>query len=91
MLKDPIIVWCDSKSCIVIAKNYVLHGRTKQIDIKFHFIQELVAENTIKLTFCNIDEQFVNVFTKNLIDKKHCKLKDQMGVCGLQSRGNMLE
>lgn len=83
----PILVWCDNRSCIAIAKNPVLHGRTKHIDVKFHFIRELVTKNIIQLFFCNSEEQLVDIFTKCLDAKKFCKLREQLGVCSLQSRG----
>lgn len=41
---DTTTINCDNKSCIVVAKNLVLHGRTKHMDVKFNFIRDLVPE-----------------------------------------------
>lgn len=41
---DTITINCDNTSCIVVAKNLVLHGRTKHKDVKFNFIRDLVPE-----------------------------------------------
>ena len=37
-------IFCDNKSTIAMAKNPVFHGRTKHINIRLHFIRELVAK-----------------------------------------------
>ena len=35
-LKNPTTILCDNQSSIVLAKNPVVHQRSKHIDIKFH-------------------------------------------------------
>ena len=41
---SPTTLCCDSKSAIELTKHPVFHGRSKHIDIKFHFIRNLVNE-----------------------------------------------
>lgn len=41
--EEAISIYCDNRSCIAIAKNPVMHGRTKHIDVKYHFIKRLIA------------------------------------------------
>lgn len=36
--EELIQMWCDNKSCIAIAKDPTLHGRTKHLDVKLHYI-----------------------------------------------------
>lgn len=76
---------------MAIAKNPVLHGRTKHVDVKFHFIRELVTDKTVKLLFFNTEHQLADIFTKFLDSKKFCRLRDELRVCSLQSRGELLE
>ena len=38
----PITIYDDSKSAIDIARNPQCHGKSKHIDIKFHYIREQV-------------------------------------------------
>ena len=40
----------DNQSTICLAKNQQVHGRTKYVDIKYHFIRDLVEAEQIKLT-----------------------------------------
>ena len=44
MDSGSFLVYCDNKSAIDISKNPVQHSRTKHIDIRHHFIRELVDE-----------------------------------------------
>lgn len=64
--EGPIYICCDNKSCIAMAKNPVMHGKTKHIDVKYHFIHKLVAEKAINLNFCGSEEQLADNFTKCL-------------------------
>jgi hypothetical protein len=47
------IIHCDNMSTIKLAKNSVMHGRSKHIDIRFHFLRELCKEGIIELNHCN--------------------------------------
>lgn len=46
---SAVEIWCDNRSAIEIAKNPAYHGRTKHIDIRFHFICSLVTDGMIVL------------------------------------------
>lgn len=39
---NPTILFCDSNSTIYVAKDPVLHGKTKHIRMRYHFLRELV-------------------------------------------------
>lgn len=49
---SAIEIWCDNRSAIEIAKNPTHHGRTKHIEIHFHFIRDLVSDGVIMLKYC---------------------------------------
>ena len=42
-----IEIFCDSQSAICLAKNQVHHGRTKHIDVRYHFVREIVERNIL--------------------------------------------
>lgn len=52
---------CDNTSAINIAKNPVQHFRTKHIDIRHHFIRELVEDGDIKLHYIPTDKQLADI------------------------------
>lgn len=49
-------LFVDNKSTIDISKNSVQHSRTKHIDIRHHFIRELVEEKVVSLDHVNIED-----------------------------------
>jgi len=40
--QDLLKINCDNMSAIYLAKNQVYHARTKHIDIRFHFVREIL-------------------------------------------------
>ena len=48
--KDPTVLYGDNQASIVIALNPVAHTRSKQIDIRFHYVRELVEREAIRIT-----------------------------------------
>ena len=47
--QDTLTLFCDNMSAINISKNIIQHSKTKHIDIRHHFIRELVESKTIAL------------------------------------------
>ncbi|CAL8176432.1 unnamed protein product [Prunus armeniaca] len=62
----PTIVHCDSSSAIKLAKNPVMHERSKHIDVRFHFLHDLIKAGTVEMVHCNSQEQIADVMTKPL-------------------------
>lgn len=55
---------CDNSSTIKLSKNLVLHGRSKHIHVRFHFLRELVNDGIIQLEYCPNLEQLSDFMTK---------------------------
>nr|KYP72895.1 Retrovirus-related Pol polyprotein from transposon TNT 1-94 [Cajanus cajan] len=64
--KTGIVVMCDNNSTIQLSKNPVFHGENKHIDVRFHFLRDLVNDGVIKLSHCNSQDQLANIMTKPL-------------------------
>lgn len=47
-----ITILCDNSSTIKRSKNPVLHGRSKHIDVRFHFLRDLTRDGAVKLVHC---------------------------------------
>ncbi|WVZ76309.1 hypothetical protein U9M48_024295 [Paspalum notatum var. saurae] len=62
--KIPLLV--DSTSAISIAKNPVLHTRTKHIDMRFHFLRDHYEKKDIDLAHVVSANQLADIFTKPL-------------------------
>nr|GEV53435.1 hypothetical protein [Tanacetum cinerariifolium] len=63
---NKIPMYCDNKSAVDLCCNNVQHSRSKNIDIRYHFIKEQVENEVIKLYFINTEYQLEDLFTKAL-------------------------
>ncbi|KAJ8644271.1 hypothetical protein MRB53_006019 [Persea americana] len=78
-------VYCDNSSAIKLSKNLVMHGRSKHIDVRFHFLRELTKAETVMMVHCNTKEQVADVVTKPLKFDAFLKLRKLLGVCPVPS------
>jgi hypothetical protein len=76
-------LFCDNTSAINISKNCVLHSRTKHIEIRYHFIRNLVEEQLLELTFILIEQQLVDLFAKPLDNLRFTSLRKAIVVCDM--------
>lgn len=53
----PVTLCIDNRSAIDLAKNPMFHGRSKHIDIRYHFIRECVERGEVVLKHVNNNEQ----------------------------------
>jgi len=56
----------DSESAIQLIKNPVFHDRSKQIDVRYHYIRECIEENRVKLKSVGTVEELADILTKAL-------------------------
>ena len=63
---ETMVVYCDNSSAIDISKNPVQHSKTKQIEITYHFIRDLVERKVVDLEYIPTKRQNANIFTKPL-------------------------
>nr|KYP33371.1 Retrovirus-related Pol polyprotein from transposon TNT 1-94 [Cajanus cajan] len=75
------VIYCDSRSAIELSKNPVMHGRSKHIDVRFHFLRNLTKTGTVKMMHCGTQEQIADILTKPLKLDTFLKLRKSLGVC----------
>jgi hypothetical protein len=76
-------IYEDNQGCIAMAKNPVNHERTKHIDIKYHFVRELVAAGVIKIIYLETEEMQADILTKGMARDRHVKLCLAIGLQNL--------
>ncbi|KAI3641430.1 hypothetical protein MIR68_000560 [Amoeboaphelidium protococcarum] len=54
----------DNQACIALSKNPESFSRTKHIEVRFHFIREMVERGIIKLVYCKTGAQAADILTK---------------------------
>ncbi|WJX56743.1 hypothetical protein P8452_42373 [Trifolium repens] len=67
--------------CHHISKNPVQHSRTKHIDIRNHFIRELVEKKVVTLEHIATEDQLADIFTKPLDAVRFERMRSALGVC----------
>jgi hypothetical protein len=78
-----MIINYDNTSAINISKNPVQHSRTKHIDIRHHFLRDLVESEVVSLAFIPTDNQLVDILTKPLDGNRFESLRKAIGVCDM--------
>ena len=73
--QDLLKINCDSMSAIYLTKNHVYHVRMKHIDIRFHFVWDILNEDDIKLQKIHTKKNPADMLTKIVSRVKfaHCK------------------
>ena len=71
---DKMDILCDSQSAIYLTKDQMFHERTKHIDIKYHFVRDVISRGDISVKKISTHENPADMLTKPLprIKFKHC-------------------
>jgi hypothetical protein len=75
------VIFCDNSSAIKLSKNPVMHGRSKHIDVRFHFLRDLTKDGVVKLEHCGSKDQLADLMTKPLRLEVFVRLRKLIGVC----------
>jgi hypothetical protein len=65
-VKLPVIVRVDNVGAIFMAENVTTSGRTKHVDIRYHYVREFVEDGFVKIIFVRTAENYADQFTKNV-------------------------
>ena len=66
-----ITIHCDSQSAIKLAKNPTFHARSKHIDVRYHYIREVLKDDMFELIYVPTENQIADMMTKGLPRIKH--------------------
>lgn len=70
----------DNVSAINLAKNPIAHGRSKHIEMRFHYLRELVSSGQLRLGYCKSEEQVADLLTKGVTNEVFNKLVMKLGM-----------
>ena len=77
---EPTVIYEDNIAAEKLCKNNVHHSRTKHIDIKHHFIREIVEEKHIEIKHLASTEMLADLLTKALAFPTFSKLRQHIVV-----------
>ena len=73
-------MYYDNQGVVQLSKNQVFHERTKHIDIKLHFIRDVIAEGSVAVKKVSTEENPIDMITKPLPSSKFNYCLDLVGV-----------
>lgn len=79
----PVVLCIDNRSAIDLAKNPMFHGRSKHINIRYHFIRECVERGEVVLKHVCTGDQRADIMTKGLATIKFERMRNLLGVKSL--------
>ena len=68
------------QSAMAMAKNPQFHGRAKHIDMKYHYVRELVKSNKIELKYCQSKDMIADIMTKGIGRIQFNNLRTMIGM-----------
>ena len=76
----PIPLCGDNQGSIFMASNPVQERRIKHINIRFHYVREVVQQQKVELFFINGSDNPADMFTKNLGCTKFTQFRATLGL-----------
>ncbi|CAI7748320.1 unnamed protein product [Closterium sp. NIES-54] len=70
--KEPTVIFCDNELAVKLAKYACLHGLTKHIRPKWHWVRRLV-DKEVRLEIVKTHQQAADILTKRLAESEHWK------------------
>ena len=61
---DATYIHCDNQSWVKLSENSVFHDNSKHIEIKYHYIWDMVQREAVKLQYVATYEKTIDVLTK---------------------------
>ena len=77
---EPTVIHCDNQSCIKLSENHVFHDRSKHIEMRYHYVRDMVQKNVLSIQYVLTTEQIADIFTKPLSLTKFVYFHDKLGV-----------
>ena len=79
-VKTPTILYQDNKSTIITLTQPKINTRMKHINIRTHWIKEILEKNLITIKYIPTTENIADILTKGLAFKQHWKLMNNLNL-----------
>ena len=76
----PGLIKGDNRGAIAISKNTKDHGKVKHIDIRHHYIRELLESGAIAIEQVTSSDNLADLFTKPLARDHHHRLLSSLNI-----------
>jgi len=76
----PTVIKSDNEGSVILSHNPQFHARTKHIEIRHHWVRDLVNDKILDVQSCRDPEQTADILTKPLPKPKHQRHRREMGM-----------
>jgi hypothetical protein len=77
---EPTAIFEDNQSAIAFAQNRRIISRMKHINVKYHFVRDLIENNTIELIYRDTKLMTADILTKPLTPSAHAPHAERLGL-----------
>ncbi|MCO5608572.1 hypothetical protein L7F22_062783 [Adiantum nelumboides] len=78
--EETSMLHCDSQSAIQLARNPVYHSKTKHVDVKYHFIREMVEDKQVQLVKVHTTDNPADLLAKGLPRESFAHCRKLLGI-----------
>ena len=78
--RAPLLL-SDSQSALALTGTSSNYPRSKHIDIRYHFIRDVIQKNQINVDYIPSGQQKADILTKSLGPKLHAKCVSGLNLC----------
>ena len=71
---------CDNHSAIMLTKNPIFHAKTKNIEVKYHFIRDMLEDKLIRLVKVHTNDNPIDLLAKGSPPERIAHCQALMGV-----------
>lgn len=72
------LLFCDNQIHVKVIDNLMFHDKTKNIQIKYHYIHDIVQKGGVMLQYIATDEQTTDILIKHL-SQENRKMTETLG------------
>ena len=83
----PMTLYIDNTGAIDLAENWSTTGKTKHIDVRFHYLREMNEQGMIQIKFVKSEWNVSDIFTKNLSENLFLQHTETLGVIPCDREG----
>jgi hypothetical protein len=65
-LKMQTTLYCNNQATLKLTTDDNYRARTKHIDLRYHFIRQVIASKVLKIVYCPTDDMTTDILTKAL-------------------------
>jgi hypothetical protein len=77
---EPTVIHCVNQTCIKLTENPVFYDRSKHIEMRYHYVRDMVQKNVLSIQYVPTAEQTTDILTKPLSLTKFVYFRDKLGV-----------